>query len=175
VDRATTWIARHARIGGHIEADGPLTIDGRVEGAVRVADLCTVGLAGVVIAEIRAARVEVRGVVIGDIIAEHEIIVVAGARVVGDLRAPEVQIAPGAVIEGRVDRGSPRPKVAEEPTRPTLRARAPLRRPARPGGVVVPVVGVALPALAGPPAPPPPRAPRPASRVRLVPHRRDGA
>src|SRR5688572_10144562 len=161
----TTVVARHARINGRIEVDGPVVVDGRVEGAIRASSV-TVTAGGVVLAEIQTRVAEIHGVVIGNVVAAERIDVMAGARVVGDLRAPEVALAAGAAIEGRVDRAPP---AAPEPAvdeRPTLRARGPMRRPTRPG-VVDPASSPAeLPAL--PPTPGgPPQAPRLPTRARV--------
>jgi hypothetical protein len=120
--------------------------------------------------------------------------VLAGARVVGDLRAPEVELAAGATIEGRVDRDAPRAPEPPRAERPTLRARAPLRRPTLPpigaeersapvdadaADTTPEPVAAARPTRPEPPAPgppapespAPPRFPRLSSRVRLVPRR----
>jgi hypothetical protein len=85
--------------------------------------------------------------------------VAAGARIVGDLRAPVVELAAGAVVEGRVDRVSPdaHPPGAADPAenKETVRlVSRPMKRPTRPP----------IP----PPVRPPPPAPRPASRAKLV-------
>src|SRR5262245_24762581 len=101
-----TVVARHARINGRVDVDGALVVEGRVEGAIR-ATAVTVAAGGVVLAEIHAHTAEIRGVVIGNVVAGERIDVLAGARVVGDLRAPEVALAAGAAIEGRVDRAPP--------------------------------------------------------------------
>jgi len=167
-----TVVARHARINGRIDVDGPLLVEGRIEGTIR-ATVITVAASGVVLAEIQAEVAEIHGVVIGNVLASERIEVLAGARVVGDLRAPEVALAAGATIEGKVDRAPP---AAPEPTldeRPTLRARGPLRRPQRPGVMVADSGPAELPALAGDGAAPlsgggPPRLPRLPSRARVT-------
>ena len=81
------------RFTGSLESNGPLVVAGRIEGAVFVAGLLVVAPSAVIVAEVRAQRVEVRGVVLGNISAEDAIILCASARVVGELRAPRVEVA----------------------------------------------------------------------------------
>lgn len=185
--QAETVIARHARVSGRVETPGSLRIDGRVEGVVHAADRVLVSRSGVAISEIEARFVEIRGVVIGNVHAEVRIDVYEGARVVGDLVAPSVDLDASATIEGRIDRGPAKeeaPPVAAaaetaplRPDRQTLRLREPIRRPARP---VEEAAAPELPAIAGSGAPavaadpvraPVPRLPRLSPRARLVPRK----
>lgn len=178
----TTWVARHAKISGRIEADGDVQVDGRVEGSIRAGSQVSISVGGVAVAEIHAGRAHVRGVVIGNVIASERIDVGSGARVVGDLRAPLVDIDAGATIEGRVERSAPEAEAlpSDRATRTTVRlARPGLRRPSRPDlAAIDPPEAAPLPALVerateGPstPSPPAPARPRPAGRARLVPRR----
>jgi cytoskeletal protein CcmA (bactofilin family) len=131
-------------IAGRIETDGHLEIHGHIEGSVRA----------------RSVRIHAVAQVIADVSASERIDVDAGARIVGDLRAPIVELAAGARIEGRVDLVHPRgaapvaapPELSEAKTL-RIATRPPLRRPTRPPP---------------PPSKLPPSMPRPAPRARLV-------
>ncbi|HKA91432.1 MAG TPA: polymer-forming cytoskeletal protein [Haliangiales bacterium] len=174
--KSTTLIAKRTRVGGRIETDGDVVIEGRVEGAVVAGGRVVVAESGMAVAQIQAARAEIEGLVIGNVMATERIGVAAGARVVGDLRAPDVSLQNGAIVEGTVDRRSvdrrelPRadaetddrasawaPDPVTEPRgRTTLReAAAPVVRPGRP-------VARAASAGGGPPS-----LPRPAARAKL--------
>jgi hypothetical protein len=64
----------------------------------------------------------------GDLVAEEAVVVESGARVVGDLRAPRIAIAAGALVRGHVQTagaGAARPRAA------AARAAAPAPAPAR--------------------------------------------
>jgi cytoskeletal protein CcmA (bactofilin family) len=136
----TTLIAKRTRVGGRIETEGDVMVDGRVEGTILAAGCVTVGLTGVAVSEIQAGRAVVLGIVIGNISAGERVDVAANARIVGDVRAPVVSVAPSGMIEGRIDRlDRPTPPLdpsttsASQSQRPTLRIRgAPVVRPARP-------------------------------------------
>jgi cytoskeletal protein CcmA (bactofilin family) len=194
VGKSTTLIAKRTRVGGRIETDGDVVVEGRVEGAVVAAGRVTIAESGMAVAQIQAARVEVEGVVIGDVVATERIGVAAGARVVGDLRAPEVSLASGAVVEGKVDRrAADRRNGWVQPASPTREPSdhdehaedhastwvpEPVTEPRgrttlRDGGI--PLVRPGRPA-ARPAAPvvgaAPPRLPRPVARAKLVLRRR---
>jgi cytoskeletal protein CcmA (bactofilin family) len=167
-----TLIPHGTHISGRIESDGDVLLLGRVEGSIRADGLVSVGSAGVAVAEITATRVDVLGVVIGNIIAEQRIDVRDQARVVGDLRAPEIELAASATLEGRVDRfAAPLPATAMPPppgreVRQTLRNRGPMVRPAFPTVPLTPVGGPHDAAGSAPaPSPSPVPAPEPAATV----------
>jgi len=111
-------------------------------------------------------------VVIGDVICVERISVSAGARVVGDLRAPDVAIAHGAIVDGRVDR-----RALERHRDDAARewAQEPLTEP-RPRTTLretpVPMVRPGRPAARAAPDDGPPRLPRPMGRGKLVPRPR---
>ncbi len=198
-------IARGTRVGGRVETPGSLRIDGRVEGAVSAGDRVVIAASGVVISEIQAREVEVHGIVIGNVTAEALVIVGDGGRVVGDVRAPEVEVGANAQIEGKVDRGALEPEGSPDGlpavNRPTLRLRAPIRRPGPPSVTLADDGGPELPALVRAPADDdeadthagaradedrdtrpmpaldpagPPRRPRLSPRARLVPRKGNG-
>ncbi|MCL2448188.1 MAG: polymer-forming cytoskeletal protein [Polyangiaceae bacterium] len=95
-------IARAARVRGRLTGEGDLEIAGFVDGEVRVAGEVIVAAEGLVAAPIHARRVVVRGAVKGDLVGEDAIVLEPGARVVGDLRAPRIAVAEGALVRGYV-------------------------------------------------------------------------
>jgi cytoskeletal protein CcmA (bactofilin family) len=157
-------IARDARVGGQIDTSGHLVVSGRVEGAIRAGGDVTVERGGVVVApgEVRAWRIRIEGTVIGNVIARDRVEVAAGARVVGDLCAPSIELDADAQLEGRIDRRLPDAEElpgAEAPARAPVRVGQPLRRPARPPTPTPPPA-----AGAGEQARPVPEPPRPGAR-----------
>jgi cytoskeletal protein CcmA (bactofilin family) len=145
----TTIIGRTARVRGRLTGDADLEVQGFVEGEISVGGDVTVDAHGMVGAGIRGRRLVVRGAVKGDLLGEEAILLEEGARVVGDVRAPRVAIAPGALVRGYVETG--------EGTGEALRAsRAAATRAA-------PVA--AKPAMAAAPAKPPALAPKTAAVV----------
>jgi cytoskeletal protein CcmA (bactofilin family) len=151
VDVETTRIPPRGRFSGKLETPGHVVLEGRIEGQIHAGERVTVAQSGVAVAEIFARRVEISGVVIGNITADEGIAILAGARVVGDLRAPEVMVDSAATLDGKVDRI---PAAPPSSTKQTLQQ------------VVAPLV------KPGPESDRhPPRTPRLAARVRMTPKR----
>jgi cytoskeletal protein CcmA (bactofilin family) len=97
-----TVIGRGSKVRGRITGDGSLEINGHVEGEVDVTGDVTVGDGGLIGSNLSGRRLVVRGAIKGDLVATEAIALESGARVVGDLRAPRVGIASGALVRGHV-------------------------------------------------------------------------
>lgn len=111
----TTLIGAGTFVRGRVTGTGDLEIAGRIEGEVSCTGDVTVESSGLVGAGISARRIVVRGAVKGDLVAEDAVLLEAGARVVGDLRAPRIAIAPGGLVRGHVQTGgagAARPRAA---------------------------------------------------------------
>ncbi len=170
-----TVIGRATRIRGRVTGGGDLEIQGFVDGEVAVGGDVTVAAPGIVGANVRGRRLLVRGAVKGDLVGDESVFLEQGARVVGDVRAPRVAIAPGALVRGHVqtgdgDRPSPRavrPQTAVRPASPAMTAVAAATAKAvvmAPPKIVAkaspPPARVApSPAVSGPRRPPPPVVP----------------
>ena len=97
-------IGRSTRITGQIEADEDLEIQGRVEGRIHLAThQVTVGRDGVVQADVEAHTVIVIGRVTGNVLAEEVVEVKSGGFIGGDVKAPRVIMADGAIVVGGLD------------------------------------------------------------------------
>jgi hypothetical protein len=124
---------------------------------------------------VHGRRLVVRGAVKGDLTADEAILLEDGARVVGDVRAPRVAIAPGALVRGFVDtgaNGSAAPRTARAQAPATRSAPvavkhvpAPPTKPAAKSAAAPAVAShlagaaAATPKNAGPRRPPPPVVP----------------
>ena len=80
-----TTIAAGTVVRGSIEGTGNLVVAGHVEGDVQLSGEVTVESTGLVGANVRAARIVVRGAVRGDLSADEAVVLEEGARVVGDV------------------------------------------------------------------------------------------
>lgn len=91
-------------VKGNISAREPLTIAGRIEGTIDVAgQIVTIEPGSQVHADITAAGIVVAGTIKGTLVAEDRIELRTTAEIDGDLTAPRVAVADGAVVRGRVD------------------------------------------------------------------------
>lgn len=95
-------IGKSARVKGRIHGSEDLTVEGRVEGEVTIDGDVTIEASALVAANVTAHVLTVRGAIKGDLVGSEAIRLEEGARVVGDLRAPRVAIAPGALVRGYV-------------------------------------------------------------------------
>ena len=100
-----TVIGRGAHVTGRVEGAVDLEIHGRVDGDVAIEGEVTISAQGLVGANVSARRLVVQGAVRGDLSGEEAVRLEEGARVVGDVKAPRVAIAPGALIKGFVQTG----------------------------------------------------------------------
>jgi cytoskeletal protein CcmA (bactofilin family) len=142
-----TVIGRTTRIRGRVTGSVDLEVQGFIEGEIAVGGDVTIDSPGVVGAGIRGRRLIVRGAVKGDLVGDESISLEAGARVVGDVRAPRVAIAQGALVRGYVQTG-------DADGAGTRAARVqPAARPAPAPGAVRSVVSAVAPKAAAAPAP----------------------
>jgi cytoskeletal protein CcmA (bactofilin family) len=152
-------------VRGSIRGEGDLEIHGRVEGAVVVTGEVIISETALLKSDVRARRITVRGAVAGDVSADESIVLEPGARVLGDLGAPQIGIRPGGLVRGNVSTGGPLPEVKAAPPPAAAAGRgrvapAPAARPAP--------ARAATPALAARPAPAARAAAAPAARPAAV-------
>ena len=85
---------------GRFAVKGSLKIDGRFEGETLLVDQLQIGAKARIKTDISATSVVVEGLVIGNIAASRRILLLSTARVLGDLKTPELIIQDGVVLEG---------------------------------------------------------------------------
>jgi len=90
-------------IDGEISGEEDLVIQGTVKGRIILKENLYVEQSGVVEADIQTANIEISGQVTGNISASDKVEIAAGGRAVGDIKAPRILIADGAIFKGNVD------------------------------------------------------------------------
>ena len=128
-------IGRGTVVRGNVRGSGSLEILGRVEGDVSVSGELVIGEDGAVRGSVSGSHITCSGAVQGDVRGSDAVLLERGARVVGDLTAPRIGVATGALVKGLV-------RTDGEPALGT--ARRPVAGGARP---------IAFPARAAAPAP----------------------
>jgi cytoskeletal protein CcmA (bactofilin family) len=111
-------ISKSTVVRGKVQGAESLSVAGRIEGSVALEAKLTVERSGVVKADVEADEVIVRGILIGNVKAKKAIRLEAGARVRGDLEAPLIAVAEGALMSGGLSSGGTAP---EKKLPPTLR------------------------------------------------------
>ena len=115
--RVVARIGKSVVIKGNLMSAEDLTIDGRVEGTIELRDHgVTIGAHADVQANICAKTVTVQGTVTGTITASDTVNVAETGTIEGDIIAPRLAMAEGAVVRGRVDTLTRDPK-ANHPRR----------------------------------------------------------
>lgn len=99
--KVNSTIGSDSYFGGRFLVKGSMRIDGTFEGRVLLVDQLEVGSKARVKTNISATSVVVEGIVIGNIAASKRILLLATARVLGDLKTPELIIQDGVILEGR--------------------------------------------------------------------------
>jgi cytoskeletal protein CcmA (bactofilin family) len=138
---STSTIGAGTVVRGSVHGDGDLEVLGRVEGSVSVDGDLTIGETALIKSDVRGRRVTVRGAVAGNVSATEALVLDAGARVVGDLAAPQIGIRPGALLRGMVSTGAPAAaapvaSAAASRAQPVKAAPARAAAPVRPSPVV---------------------------------------
>ena len=104
--RVTAWIGQGVVIEGTIKSSQDLRIDGKVEGSIEVGNHSLIlGTNATVKADLIARSILISGAVIGNVIASERLDLQATGSVEGDMTAPRVVVAEGAIIKGKVDTG----------------------------------------------------------------------
>ena len=102
--RLAGWIGRSIRVEGKVASTEDLTIDGHVKGSIQLGDHnLTIGPTATIKADLVAKNVTISGAVTGNVRAREQLHVRATGSVVGDIVAPRLVMAEGAVITGHVD------------------------------------------------------------------------
>jgi len=94
-------IGRNSYFTGRFFINGSLRIDGKFEGKSLQAERLEIGLTGKVKTNIIANSVVVEGIIVGNITAKTRVMLLPTARVLGDIKTPELIIQNGVILEGR--------------------------------------------------------------------------
>jgi cytoskeletal protein CcmA (bactofilin family) len=102
--RATTCvIGTKTTVKGEISGDEDILVEGTVEGQIKIQKDVRVGPGGTVKATVHAQSVLISGEMIGDCHAQNRVEIQATGRLTGNIAAPRVVIAEGAVFKGTSD------------------------------------------------------------------------
>ncbi len=98
---ANTLIGERSVFEGKLAVKGNLRIDGRFEGKTLHVEHLQVGPKAKIRTDIHAASVVIEGLVIGNITASTRILLFSTARVLGDIKTPEMIFHDGVIFYGR--------------------------------------------------------------------------
>lgn len=102
LEKVPTTVGREAVHVGLFAGRDNYLVHGRVHGDSDIEGVLMIGPDGLWVGNVTADVVVVRGCVEGNIQARFKLELRPGARVKGDLSAPLIAVAEGAVVQGRV-------------------------------------------------------------------------
>lgn len=132
LERDVVNIGKSVVIKGELTGSEDLTIEGQVEGTIKLPDhVLTIGPNSKIRAQVFAKSVIVLGEVTGNVTASEKVDIRDKGSVDGDIISPRVAIAEGAHFRGSVDMqrkaAAPQAKPAAEPAAATPQTPAPAR------------------------------------------------
>jgi cytoskeletal protein CcmA (bactofilin family) len=104
------YLYKGSRVTGQLSFQGPVRIDGTVEGEIQCQGILTIGEGAEVKAKISGQVVVIRGKVEGNVTAKERIELAAPARLIGNINAPRLIITEGVVFDGDCSMGVAKPK-----------------------------------------------------------------
>ena len=122
-------IEHGVEMNGRLAVEQSLLIEGEFRGELESGGSVFISESGTVEAPIRARTVEIRGAVVGDVVASREIVIFATGRLHGDVETPSLVVVRGATFNGHTRMYRPERSVqtSAQPDRPPA---ASLPRPA---------------------------------------------
>ena len=116
VPQSQALVGQAIKISGEISGTDDISIDGKVEGAVKLpGNSVTIGNSGEVRADITASAVYVNGRVSGDIVGIEQVVLTASAWVQGNITAPRVILESGSKFKGSIDMEPVKEQAAQAP------------------------------------------------------------
>jgi len=98
-----TVIGEGLTIEGELTSDDEVEVHGTLRGTLSSTNAISVGVGGVVEANIQAAALSVAGQVTGNVNVNERVDLQSTCRLTGDVKAARMTIADGAAFKGNVD------------------------------------------------------------------------
>ena len=102
-ESGSTIIGPSLSIKGEITGEGDLTVQGQVEGTIDFKNgNVSIGRTGCIKADIKGKSITIEGEVEGNLLGEKKIVLRPSGRVLGDMRAPAINLEEGAKFKGNI-------------------------------------------------------------------------
>jgi len=105
----SAFLGKGTRVSGKLTFEGPVRIEGHVEGEVAAHDTLTIGEGADVRAQLTGTSIVIHGKVTGDIKANKRLEIRAPAKVIGNITTPVLVIHEGVIFEGQCSMGAAQP------------------------------------------------------------------
>ncbi len=98
-----TVIGPTITITGELNCQEDVSVHGKVQGKIETSADLFVEEGGTIEAEVSTRNADVRGAIVGNVIAKDRFELHPGGSVTGDVRAPRIILADGANYKGNID------------------------------------------------------------------------
>jgi cytoskeletal protein CcmA (bactofilin family) len=107
IDEASSgaFLGKGTKVTGKLSFEGPVRIEGQVEGEISAQDTLTIGESAVVNAQITGSAIVIHGRVTGDVTAKKRLEIRAPGKLYGNISAPSLVIHEGVIFEGHCTMG----------------------------------------------------------------------
>lgn len=100
-DAVQAFLGKGSKVIGTLNFQGPVELDGQVEGEINASAKLTIGEGADIKAKITGTEIVVRGRVVGDIKASKRLSLLKPARITGNISSANLSIEEGVVFEGQ--------------------------------------------------------------------------
>lgn len=111
-----TLISAGTKIVGTINSNDQIQVDGEIEGTLQVRNHVIVGKSGVIRADVSVQSVQVFGRIVGDVVSAEKVTIERSGAIEGNIVAPKLAIAEGALFRGNIDMSQRGRKTATDGT-----------------------------------------------------------
>ena len=102
----SAFLGKGCSVSGKLVFEGPVRIEGHVEGEIMAQDALVIGESAVVDAQISGTSIVIHGKVTGDVTARKRLEIQAPGKVFGNINVPCLVIHEGVVFEGQCTMGA---------------------------------------------------------------------
>ena len=111
---ASAFLGKGTRVSGKLAFEGPVRIEGQVDGEISAQDTLTIGESAVINAQIAGTSIVIHGRVTGDVTARKHLEIHAPGKLFGNISTPSLVIHEGVVFEGHCSMGGVEGQRAEK-------------------------------------------------------------
>jgi len=98
---AETIVGASVKLKGNLKSDSDITIEGIVTGEVKTKGSVIIGKNANIVASVKAKNISISGAVQGNVEATDRLEITETGKVLGDISANVLSVAPGAVFTGK--------------------------------------------------------------------------
>jgi cytoskeletal protein CcmA (bactofilin family) len=105
----SAFLGKGTRVSGKLTFEGPVRIEGQVEGELSAHDTLTIGEGADVRAQVTGTSIVIHGKVTGDVKANKRLEIRAPGKLIGNITTPVLVIQEGVIFEGQCSMGAAQP------------------------------------------------------------------